>query len=85
MVSIPALDSAQLPDDSTLTVTIPSAYTLAPPALPVPGLLMILEPASEAVSATLEITGAGAPAQELRVALWNQQHRPIRWRKGDER
>ena len=80
VVSIRALDSAQLPDDSTLTVTIVSADALVPPALPVPGLLMILDPASEAVIATLEITGAdgaGSPAQELRVALWNQPtHRP---------
>jgi hypothetical protein len=78
VVSIPALDSTQLPDDATLTVTIVSADALVPPALPVLGLFMVLDPASEASIATLEITGAdgvGAPAQELRVALWTQPHR----------
>jgi hypothetical protein len=78
IISIPSLNSTQLPDGSALTITISSAEALVPPAEPVPGLLMVLDPASEAAIATLEITGAdgaGAPAQELRVALWTQPHR----------
>lgn len=54
-----------------------TGFEHVPPTLPVPGLLISLDP-SEAVIATLEITGAdraGAPAQELRVALWNTPHR----------
>jgi hypothetical protein len=78
VVDIPALDATQLPDGSTLTVTILSSDEIASPPLPAPEVPTILAPGTETVLGTLVITGAngnGAPAQSLRVELWIQPNK----------
>jgi hypothetical protein len=71
IVDIPALTAAQLPDGSTLTITILSSDEIASPALPAQPCPTILAGTTN-VLATKVVTGAGgvgAPAQSLRVEL----------------
>jgi hypothetical protein len=73
IVDIPALSAAQLPDGSTLTVTVLSSDEIASPVPPAEPTPTILAPGTTTVLATKVITGAdGAPAQSLRVELWGK-------------
>jgi hypothetical protein len=67
-VDVPALNATQLPDGSTLTVTISESDEIGYPALPDTRPFLV----SATIIGTLVITGAGgmgAPAQSLLVPM----------------